>query len=68
MNKHGIETARSKDLRLSRDALERAARRAEEVARQTGTDLIVAEKGVLRRISPSGPDAPEPSSDRVRGR
>ena len=59
MNKQGIETARNNDLRLSRDALERAARRAAEVARQTGTDLIVAENGVVRRISPSGENTPE---------
>ena len=67
MNKHGIETARSNDLRLSREALERAARRAAEVARQTGTDLIVAENGVVRRISPGSLDAPE-SSDPARER
>ena len=67
MNKHGIETARSNDLRLSREALERAARRAADVARQTGTDLIIAEDGVVRRIPPGSQHAPALSRDPARG-
>ncbi len=52
MNTQPIEQARDADLRLSIVALRRAALRAREIARRTGTDLIVIEEGELRRISP----------------
>lgn len=53
MNKQPIETARDADLRVSRPALVRAARRAYEIARQTGTAIIVSHDGVIERIQPS---------------
>lgn len=54
MNKQSIETARDADLRLSQNALLRAARRAREVAAQTGTAIIVSRNGVIEQIRPGG--------------
>ena len=39
-------------LRGSMDALRRAGQRARELARQTGTDLIVMRDGRIVRVSP----------------
>lgn len=52
MNKQPIETARDSDLRLSPQALRRAAQRARELAVQTGTSLIVSYDGVIEHIQP----------------
>lgn len=52
MNKEPIENAIDADLRLSKSALLRAARRAHELAAQTGTCIVVRESGVLRKIHP----------------
>lgn len=52
MNEKPIEMALDPDLRLSRDALLRAAQRAREVAAQTGTAIVVRQQGVLRYIYP----------------
>jgi hypothetical protein len=49
MNRVPIEQARDSDLRLSKVALERAARRARELAARTGTALIVSRKGMIER-------------------
>jgi hypothetical protein len=61
VNKQPIETARDSDLRLSAQALRRAAQRARELAIQTGTSLVVSHDGVIRHIQPQ----PEPTSPRV---
>lgn len=61
MNKHPIETARDADLRLSPQAMQRAARRARELAAQTGTELVVSRNGVIERIRPQ----PDTASLRV---
>jgi len=53
MNSKPIDQALDADLRLSLPALRRAARRARELAIQTGTDLIVSHNGVLQRITPT---------------
>ncbi len=45
------------DLRGSLAALQRAARRARQVAQQTNTDLIVVRKGQVVRIKPQGTGA-----------
>ena len=50
MNKQPIESARDADLRLSAVAMHRAAARARELARQTGTDIVISQAGVLRQI------------------
>lgn len=47
-----IDQARTADLRGSWQALQRAARRARELAAQTGTELIVSRNGVIERIRP----------------
>ena len=52
MNKQPIETARDADLRLSPQAMQRAARRARELAAQTGTAIVVSHDGVIEHISP----------------
>jgi hypothetical protein len=53
MNKQPIEVARDSDLRLSRVAIERAARRARELAVQTGTALVLSRCGVIELVLPS---------------
>ncbi|MDY0071396.1 MAG: hypothetical protein RBR77_01950 [Thauera sp.] len=50
--KKPIDQASTADLRGSWQALQRAARRARELAAQTGTELIVSRGGVIERIRP----------------
>jgi hypothetical protein len=50
MNKKPIETARDADLRLSPQAMHRAALRARELAAQTGTAIVISQDGVLKYI------------------
>lgn len=50
-----IETAKTRDLLGSWLALQRAARRARELAAQTGTALVVDRNGVLEHIYPGAP-------------
>lgn len=57
MNPHHIKTARDADLRLSVAALQRAAQRARQVARQTGTAIVISHDGVVEAISPASPPA-----------
>lgn len=52
MNKQPIEMAHDADLRLSRQAMQRAAQRARELAAQTGTAIVVSHHGVIEQISP----------------
>jgi len=54
-----IDQANSIVLRGSLSALQRAARRARELAAQTGAELIVSRGGVIERIKPQ-PDTAEP--------
>jgi hypothetical protein len=49
-------------LRGSWPALQRAARRARELAAQTGTELIVMRDGVLQRIRPQPNEGATPST------
>ncbi|MGK2915351.1 MAG: hypothetical protein ACSLE5_13050 [Porticoccaceae bacterium] len=56
MNPEPIENARDTDLRLSRQALQRAARRAYELAARTGTAIIVSRNGVIEYIEPNPAD------------
>lgn len=52
MNQQPIETARDADLRLSRQALLRAAQRAWDLAAQTGTAIVVSRNGIIEQIDP----------------
>jgi hypothetical protein len=52
MNKQPIDQALDSDLRLSQHAIERAAKRARELARQTGTSVVVSRNGVIELLSP----------------
>lgn len=52
MNKQPIEQARDADLRLTHAALRRAAQRARELARQTGTVIVVSRQGVIEHLQP----------------
>ncbi|HRP26113.1 MAG TPA: hypothetical protein PLF79_16750 [Thauera sp.] len=66
MNKQPLEAARDTDLRLSAQAMQRAALRARELAEQTGTAIVISRDGVLEEIriekSASIPPAHEPSA------
>lgn len=48
-----ISSARDPDLRQSQAALERAARRAHELAARTGTRIVVSRNGVVEHIAPT---------------
>jgi hypothetical protein len=62
MNTKSIDQANNADLRGSLMALQRAARRARELAAKTGTELIVSRGGVIERIKP----LPEGTDQQVR--
>ena len=47
MNPRPIETAQDEDLRLSRQAMQRAALRAWEIAARTGTAIIIRRAGAI---------------------
>lgn len=59
MNQQPISLAHDPDLRLSEDAMRRAAKRARIVARQTGTQLVYCYHGEVLRISPEEQDEVE---------
>lgn len=52
MNKRPIDEAKNADLRGSFQALQRAARRARELATQTGTAIVVSRDGKLEYLAP----------------
>ncbi len=52
MNKQPIEQAQDADLRLSVAAMQRAARHARELARRTGTYLVVSQDGKVIYLHP----------------
>lgn len=57
MNKLPIEQAHDRDLRLSQKAMERAAQRAHDVAKSTGTTIVVSRNGVIEHLTPKSHDA-----------
>ncbi len=61
MSKPPLSTARDADLRLSQQALQRAAQRARELAARTGTAIVISRNRVIEHIRP----APEPLGQRV---
>ena len=58
MNNRLIDTARDADLRLSYQALLRAAQRARAVALQTGTSIIISRNGVVEHLNTAAEAAP----------
>ena len=58
MNKQPIKSALDPDLRLSAVALQRAAHRAHDLARQTGTAVVISRDGVVLPVQPK----PAPSA------
>ena len=46
-------------------ALRRAARRAREIARRTGTRLVVVHDGVLRELDPDSPELQDAADESV---
>jgi hypothetical protein len=52
MNKQPIDQAHDRDLRLSQQALQRAAQRANDVAQSTGTTIVVSRNGVIEHLTP----------------
>ena len=52
MNSPRIGLPRDPELRKSADALRRAGLRAREIARQTGTSLVISRGGKVLHVSP----------------
>jgi dephospho-CoA kinase len=52
MNKQPIEQAMDRDLRLSQVAMQRAAQRAHDVAKATGTSIVISSNGVIEHLKP----------------
>ncbi len=52
MNKQPIEQAEDRDLRFSQVAMQRAAQRAHDVAKATGTSIVVSHDGVIEHLKP----------------
>ena len=52
MNKQPLERAIDRDLRLSQVAMQRAAQRAQEVAKATGTAIVISHDGVIEHLTP----------------
>lgn len=57
MNKLPIEQANDSDLRNSRAAILRAVQRAHEVAKTTGTTIVVSHDGVIEYRTPNPANA-----------
>jgi 2-polyprenyl-3-methyl-5-hydroxy-6-metoxy-1,4-benzoquinol methylase len=53
MNERPIDQARDRDLRYLQQALERAAQRAQDLARLTGTFIVVSTNGVIEHLTPT---------------
>lgn len=54
MNKQPIEQAHDRDLRFSQVAMQRAAQRAHELAKATGTTIVVSHHhGVIEHMKPT---------------
>ncbi len=59
MNPRPIETAQDEDLRLSRQAMQRAAARAWEIAARTGTAIIIRRAGAIEAVRPQELEPPQ---------
>ena len=56
MNKNPIDQAHDRDLRLSQQAMKRAAHRAHEVAKATGSSIVISRNGVVEHLTPTSYD------------
>jgi hypothetical protein len=54
------------DMQGAPHALLRAAQRAREIARRTGTRLVVVHNGVLRELDPDSPEVQAAAAESVR--
>ncbi len=61
MNSRPLHEARDPDLRGSLQALQRAAKRAREIAAQTGTAIVVSRNGVITHIRPTSAATSDPA-------
>lgn len=52
MNKQPIAQAIDRDLRLSQVAIQRAAKRAEDLAKATGTAIVISHDGIIQHLIP----------------
>jgi hypothetical protein len=53
------------DMQAAPQALRRSARRAREIARRTGTRLVVVHDGVLRELDPDSPEVQAAAAEPV---
>lgn len=60
MNKQPIDQAKDRDLRLSEIAMQRAAKRAQELAKATGTSIVISRNGVIQHITPQAQETSTP--------
>lgn len=56
MKKNSIDPTQDLDLQHSMAAMQRAAGRAREIARQTGTFIVVSRNGVVELLAPDAPE------------
>ena len=52
MNKQPITQAKDRDIRLSQVAMQRAALRAQDLAKATGTTIVISRDGVIEHLVP----------------
>lgn len=62
MNKQPIDQAKDRDLRLSEIAMQRAAKRAQEIAKATGTSIVISRNGVIQHITPQAQETQKVST------
>ena len=67
MNGKLRSTLDNADMQAAPQALLRAARRAREIARRTGTRLIVIHHGALTALDPDSPELDSPAEESDQG-
>ena len=60
MNKQPIDQAHDRDLRLSHVALQRAVQRAHDLAKTTGTTIVISRDGVIEHLKPQSQEISTP--------
>jgi LDH2 family malate/lactate/ureidoglycolate dehydrogenase len=64
INTQPIEQAHDRDLRLSQVAMQRAAQRAHDLAKATGTTIVISHDGVIEHLVPNS-NSSEPQIETV---